>query len=915
MPPATPHNRPDPDQLLASIQQQDQQRQRGKLTLFFGASAGVGKTYAMLAAAHRAVASGQRVLVGVVETHGRSETAALLQDLTVLPLKQMAYRGQQLTEFDLDAALAAAPDVLLVDELAHSNVPGSRHPKRWQDVEELLEAGIHVYTTLNVQHLESLNDIVNQVTGITVRETLPDQVFDQADEIILVDLPPDELLTRLAQGKVYLPQQAQRATRHFFRKGNLIALRELALRRTAQRVDAQMRDYRELERIAPIWNTAERLLVGISTRGESERLIRHAARLANSLHAQWFVVHVETPALQRLPVGVRQQVVEQLRLAEQLGAEAHTRTAASVLEGLERFAREYNIQFLLLGQRPAPWGGWRPSLSEQFSRHAPDLDLILVSEPNSSRPTKPSAVVAVPSASILADVWSARSQHGYLWALAGCATVSGILFRLGGWLDLANVVMLYLLVVLIVSMRFGRWPGMFAALTGVLSFDFVFVQPRWSFSVSDTQYLLTFAVMLSVAWVIAHLSANLQFAAEAAAQREQQAVNLSRLAQQLSGTLTKGQIVQLASQWLRDHLHTQAGILLLDAQDRLQPAPELSLPTGFDPVVAQWVYDHEAPAGYGTHTLNAARLHYRPLRAPMRVRGVVGLDCLNPVQLLEPDTQRLLDTVLAQVSLALERVHFVDVAQQATVRIEGERMRSTLLSALSHDLRTPVAALAAMAGNLQQPTLGLQQRRDIAVAIEQQAGNIQSLVINLLDLAKLQSGGLQLNRQWLPPEEVIGVVLDQLKNRLEQHPVTVQLSPELPLIHMDEQIMARILTNLLDNAIKYTPAGTAITISTQWEQPGRASLCVNDQGPGIPPESQDKIFERFTRGKKESVQTGLGLGLALCREMMQSLHGSLTVINIQPHGASFRLSWPQATQPTVPAEATDPDAAPMDHPS
>lgn len=894
VPPSSPSatGRPDPDRLLAQIQAQAASAHRGKLTLFFGASAGVGKTYAMLSAAQREQAAGRQVLVGVVETHGRSETAALLESLTVLPRQTLVYGERTLTEFDLDGALAAQPELLLVDELAHSNVSGSRHLKRWQDVEELLEAGIDVYTTLNVQHLDSLNDIVGQVTGITVRETVPDQVFDQADEVVLVDLPPDELLTRLAQGKVYLPAQAQRASQHFFRKGNLIALRELALRRTAQRVDAQMRDYRQLEQIAPIWNTAERLVVGIGARGESDRLIRHAARLAKSLHAQWFAVHVETPQLQRQHAAVRQRVVEQLRLAEQMGAEVHTRTAASVVEGLQQFAQDYNIQRLLLGHRPARWGGWQPSLSEQFSLQAAHLDLILVSQHVPAAAPAP----VTPASVVRSELWTPHSQRGYAAAVMGCAVVSGLLFQLGHWLDLANVVMLYLLVV-VVSVRFGRWPGMLAALVGVLSFDFVFVPPRWSFSVSDTQYLLTFGVMLSVAWVIAYLSANLHVTAQTAAQREQQAVSVSRLAQSLSGALTTQQIVQLTQQWLATHLQVQAGLMLLDAQDRLTWAtPNMSMPL-FDPVIAQWVYDHEAPAGHGTHTLNAAPLLYRPLRAPMRVRGVIGLSCTPIERLIEPEIQRLLDTVLAQVALALERVHFVEVAQQATVRIEAERLRSTLLSALSHDLRTPVTALGAMASRLQQPELSPTDRHEIASAIEQQAGSIQSLVINLLDLAKLQSGGLHLHQQWLPPEELIGAVLQQLQPRLATHPVDIQLDPALPLIHMDEQILARILTNLLDNAIKYTPAGTPITLSTHAQPDGHASLWVSDTGPGIAADLQERIFERFTRGQAEAAETGLGLGLALCREMIHSLGGELTVENLQPHGARFKLSWPQPPQP------------------
>jgi two-component system, OmpR family, sensor histidine kinase KdpD len=464
-------NRPNPDELLNQIEAETLTTTRGKLKIFFGSSAGVGKTYDMLMAARQAQAQGFNVLVGIVETHGRSETAALLEDLTILPLKQIDYRGQTLKEFDIDAALAIHPDILLVDELAHSNVPTSRHPKRWQDVEELINAGINVYTTLNVQHLESVNDVVNQITGIAVRETLPDWFFDAANEVVLVDLPADELLTRLEEGKVYLPNQAKNAVKNFFRKGNLIALRELALRRTADRVDTDMRNYRKQARISPIWNTTDQLLVGLSSTGNNERLIRHAARLAGSLHTKWYVTHVETPS--NLSKN-KQKILDALRLAEDMGATTQIITANSVAEGLTSYAHQFNIGRIVIGQQRPKLGCWRNSLIEQIGKQDTKLDLIIVNQVADTTPnTSASLISKTPN---YQELWANHNVRGYLVATVGCTLVTASLAKLTQWLDLANVLMLYLLIIVFVSVRFGRFPGIFAVIVSVLSFDFFILE-------------------------------------------------------------------------------------------------------------------------------------------------------------------------------------------------------------------------------------------------------------------------------------------------------------------------------------------------------------------------------------------------------------------------------------------------------
>ncbi len=914
--------RPNPDDLLDRLKVTEARAQRGRLKIFFGSSAGVGKTFAMLNAARRQLDDGVDILVGVIETHGRKETAALLDGLPILPLKKMEYRGQHLAEFDLDGAIERHPQLILVDELAHSNVVGSRHPKRWQDVEELLASGIDVYTTLNVQHLDSLNDVVGQVTGIRVRETLPDSFFDAADDVVIVDLPPDELLQRLQEGKVYLPEQAQRAAKNFFRKGNLIALRELALRRTADRVDAQMRDYRIHESINPVWQTNDRILVCIGAGAHAEQLIRRAARMAAVLKSEWHVLYVETPALQRLSEQARFAVLQRLRLAQSLGAVTETLSGTDLTDQIITYAKRHNVSRIIIG-RPTrkPWWhglGFRTSLVAALSQASADIDLVLVGE--EERETARIVSRDEPEQETWLRHLNVYSK-GYLWAVIGCAVVTVLLTGLTTLFDLSNVVMLYLLVVVLVSVRFGRGEGIFASILGVLCFDFFFVPPKLSFSIADTQYVLTFLVMFVVAMVIANLSASLRFQARIAASREQRANRQTRFSQTLSGALTVGQIGQITVEQVGQVFQCQVALLLPDREDRLavgsdmqdQPlvlSPELR--QALDIGTAQWVYDRETEAGINTNTLPASPLLYRPLKAPMRTRGVLALLPSDVAFLFQPEQQRMLDTFAAQIALALERVHFVEIAQEALVRIEGERMRGTLLSALSHDLRTPVTALAGLAHSLNQPALTSVQYQELAESIEDQAESIHTLVINLLDMAKLQSGGLVINRQWLPLEEIVGSVLHSMRHRLAHHHVQVRLAPQLPLVYVDELLMARILTNLLENAVRYTSQGSHIEIGARVvagaaKVPSQQTLelTVSDDGEGLPLGMEERVFERFTRGQTESAKMGIGLGLSLCREMIQAHGGTIVAERNEPHGARFVLRWEQDREPLLPAVEDD----------
>jgi two-component system sensor histidine kinase KdpD len=903
-------DRPDPDALLAKVQQEEAQALRGKLKIFFGASAGVGKTYAMLAAAQAAQAAqaahqqGIDVVIGIVETHGRAETEALVAGLPRLPMKEVPYRGKTLYEFDLDAALQRKPALVLVDELAHSNVAGvtggCRHPKRWQDVEELLAAGIDVWSTMNVQHLDSLNDVVSSITGIKVWETVPDRVFDEADEVVIVDLPPDELLLRLKQGKVYLAQQAEAAVRNFFRKGNLIALRELALRRTADRVDDQVLEYRRNAAVRPVWRTREGLLVAIGPEPDSEALVRATLRLAAQLDVPWHALYVETPALQRLSEAARQRVLRVLKLAQDLGAETETVSSASVADAVVRYARHHNLAKVVLGRRPRRrWPPWQRTLTETLGRVAGDLDLVQIAlAPATTRaPRDESAHQPAPQ-------WTA-----YAFSVAVCAAVTAATAPLYNRLELTNIVMLFLLAVVGIALRWGRGPAVLGAFVSVAAFDFFYVPPRFTFAVSDAQYLVTFAVMLFVALVVGQLMAGLKYQAEVSTQRETRARALYEMSRELSGALLTEQIADIASRFIASEFDARAALFVAGLEERLH-TPIMSGNAGdalpIDTSIAQWTYDRGEPAGFGTDTLPGSPVLYLPLRAPMRLRGVLAVQPTQPDRLLVPEQRRLLDTCASLVAIALERVHYVDVAQTTTVQMESERLRNSLLSAISHDLRTPLASLMAMADSmsLTQPSPSGAQAK-IAQAMRDAARRMSLLVSNLLDMARLESGAVRLNRQWQPLEEVVGSALRGFSEALAGRPVQVSLPDDLPLVHIDAVLIERVLANLLENAVKYTPAGSAIDIDARAASEA-IELWVDDHGPGLPKGREEELFKKFERGQKESATPGVGLGLAICRAIAQAHGGSITGGNRpatagDSGGARFTLRLPRGEPPQVPA--------------
>lgn len=900
----TDTSRPNPDQLLAQMQSEEVRARRGKLRVYFGASAGVGKTYAMLSAAQRERKAGREVLVGVVETHGRSETAALLEGLEQLPLRPMDYRGRVLHEFDIDAALARKPAVLLVDELAHTNVEGARHAKRWQDVRELLDAGIDVWTALNVQHLESLNGTVGAITGVRVHETVPDTVLEQADEMVLVDVTPDELLARLKAGKVYLPQQAERAAQNFFRKGNLIALREIALRQTAEHVEDDVRSWRveqshDPSAAAAAWNTSGALLVCVGPDAGAEQAVRHAARLAGPLNVRWYAVYVETPRLQHLAAPVRDRVLAVLQLAAELGAETAVLTGNDVAVALVRQANVLNCSTLVMGRRAGPsplWRVLRPTMARRIARLAPELVTVETGQSDSVRRL---ARTVQPSPGDPVDGgWHDRWPL-YAGAFAASALTTLVAWPLHGLFDLANIVMVFLLGVVLVAVKLGRGPAVLAAVLNVLVFDFFFVTPRFSFAVSDVQYLVTFGVMLLVGLLTAQLTAGLRFQARIAASREQRAQALFTLSRDLSSTLLAEQVAELGQAAVQRSFGGEVRVLTTDDRDMLVVATDPR--TGLDASVADWAFRNGQSAGLATSTLSAHAWHYVPLLAPMRTRGVLALKPAQPRWLLIPEQRQQLDTLARQIAIALERVHYVQVAQQAVVRMESERLRNTLLAAISHDVRTPLTALIGLADALvrsQPPLAGAQA--DMAQAITSQARQLYALVLNLLDMARLQSGEVNLHRDWQSVEEVVGAAIRAAQPGLHGLPVVTALQADLPLVEFDAVLVERALVNLLENAAKYGAPPIVVEARTTADA---LLLSVRDHGPGLPVSAagrEQDLFEKFTRGQTESSTPGVGLGLAICKAVAQAHGGSITAANAAGTGAEFTLTLPRRTPPPLP---------------
>ena len=890
--------RPNPDALLARVREEEHRARRGKLRIFFGYAAGVGKTYAMLAAAQAERATGKDIVVGYVEPHGRPETEALLTGIETLPTLSVTYRGASLHEFDLDAALARRPKLILVDELAHTNAPGMRHPKRWQDVEELLAAGIDVWTTLNVQHIESLNDVIAQITGVAVKETLPDTVLERAHEIELIDITPDKLMERLATGKVYISGQAERALKNFFQKGNLVALRELSLRQTASRVQQDVEQARHERSASTPWLTSERLLVCVGPSPTNARIVRATKRLARSLGAEWLAVAVDTGVEGRHSAVVKEYTTRNLRLAEQLGADTQTLVGRNVADVLLDFARSRNVTKIVAGKTAQPH--WKQffvdTVVDQLLDKSGDIDVYVVSgEGDNPTPIRyPKAPAQIR--------WS-----DYLKA-AGVVTMCAML----GWvahaagLADANVVMIFLAGVAFVSARIGRGPSIASAIASVVVFDFLFISPRLSFAVSDTEYIITFAVMLGIGLLISELTARLQSQLRASQQQERRTSQLFRMTRQLSELAGSDFLIRTAGRQLEEIFDGEVVMYLRE------PAGELALRFGertvivkqpINEVVAQWVATNGRTAGAGTDTLPNATAVIVPLAGSQQIVGALGIAPHDKERFLDPEQIRLLETCGSLIALSIERDQSMLRAHEAQMQVQAEQLRNSLLNSVSHDLRTPLATIAGTASGLLENANNT-DRESLQTVVEE-SQRLARLVENLLDMARLDSGSVALNRQWHVLEEIVGVALNAVKRELKNHDVRVTIPIDFPLLNFDGFLIEQVFVNLLENASRYTPPRSEIEI-TAIAKEKRAEIRIADNGQGLPAGSEEKVFDKFFRGAMVAPdgRRGVGLGLAICRAIVEAHGGTITATNRPKGGAEFVVELPCVeTPPTVEAEA------------
>jgi two-component system sensor histidine kinase KdpD len=864
-------SRPDPDELLKNIQAEE--HSRGRLKIFLGYAAGVGKTYAMLEAAYQRKAQGIDVVVGYVETHKRVETEGLVTGLEVLPRKQVEYHNVLLSELDVDAILKRRPQLVLVDEFAHTNAPGSRHPKRYQDVEEILDAGIDVYTTLNIQHLESLNDVVAQVTGVTVRETVPDRVIDEASEIEVIDLPPDELLARLEEGKVYVPEQAARAIQKFFRKGNLTALREMSLRRAAERVDDQMRAYMQTRAIPGPWPAAERLLVCISPSPLGEHLVRSARRLAGELNAEWMVIYVETPQLAAISPEKRERVNSILQLAEELGARSSVLPSSSSIiatsQTIMEFARKNNITKIIVGKPLRPrWQEFlRGSLVDHLIHKSGDIDIYVVTSPD--RPAMP------PEENPL-RLHSPLSR--YLWSIFLVAIATALGFLIGGRIEPTNLVMLYLLTVIIAAIYLGRGPAILASILGVLTFDFFFVLPYFTFAVSDTQYVITFIALFLVGMVISQLTARAREQAEAAQQREAETAELFDLSRDLASAAEIDVILRALTRHCEQTFEREI-VVLLPEGTRLTPrvaSTGLSL-SDEEIAVADWVYRRGEPAGRHTNTLPAAQLRYLPLKTARGVVGVLGVGKPGTAERdLTPAQRRLMEAFANQAAQAIERVQLAEEARQIKLLQAAEKLQNALLNSISHDLRTPLVSITGALTSLdeQSESLDEENRRSLVITAREEADRLNRLVGNLLSMTRIESGAIKLNLEPGDVQDVIGTALEQLGKRAADHEIKVNVPDDFPLIPIDFTLLVQVVVNLLENAVKYSPKGSLIEVSARLVEQ-KACLEIADRGVGIPPEDLTRVFDKFYRVQRPESVSGTGLGLSISKGIVEVHHGSI----------------------------------------
>jgi two-component system sensor histidine kinase KdpD len=885
--------RPSPEALLAEARREETSS-AGRLKIFVGAAPGVGKTYEMLQAARAKLKEGVDAVVGVVETHGREETEALLEDLEVLPRKPVIYVNRILSEFDLDGALQRRPDLILVDELAHSNATGSRHAKRYQDVEELLRQGIDVYTTLNIQHIESLNDVVAQITRVRVRETVPDSVLDHADAIELVDLTPDDLIQRLKEGKVYVPKQAERALKNYFSPANLTALRELALRRTAERVDEQLLEQMRARAISGPWAVGERLLVCVSEDPRSAALVRYAKRLADRLHAPWTALCVETQRSAQLTEAERDGIAQTMRLAERLGGEAITlpSRARRIADDVIGFAHKNNVTQIVIGKstRSRWFEILHGSVVHDLVRRAGNIGIQVI----------PGEQVAGEHATPkLASVAEARvlDPLPHITALLAVGVALGIGMFLRPLFGVENVDLVFLTAIVGVAVRFGLLPSLTATVASSLSYNFFFLPPVHTFTITDPTNIAAFLLFTVVAVVVSNLAARGRAQAVTAQERVRNVESLYAFSRKLAGAGHLDDVLWATSYQIASMLKVRVVVLLPEADSIAVKGgypPEDSLDEA-DYAAARWAWDKDRPTGRESDTLPGAKWLFMPMRTGRGRTGIVGIIRDKPGPLLTSEQKRLLDALTDQGALAIERVHLVADIDRVRRTAEADRLRSALLTSISHDLKTPLAGVLGAAGALRDLSASLDDgaKADLVATIIEESERLNRFIANLLDMTKLEAGAVVPNAALHDLGEIVGSTLERASKLLAKHHVEVELSADFPMLSVDAVLFEQVLFNLLDNAGKHAPAHTTIRIQS-WRDTKTAGLQILDEGSGIPPEDLERIFDKFYRVKKgDQVRAGTGLGLAISRGFIEALHGTITAANrTDQSGAVFTIALP-----------------------
>ena len=868
--------RPSPDALLEAARRESDQA--GKLKIFVGAAPGVGKTYEMLQSAHARLKAGADVVVGVVETHGRAETEALLKGLEVLPRKRLSYRDQLIEEMDLDGLIARRPQIALVDELAHTNAPGSRHPKRYLDVEELLSRGIDVYTAVNIQHIESLNDVVAQITHVRVRETVPDSVFDRADAIELIDLTPDDLIQRLREGKVYVPVQAERALEHYFSPGNLTALRELALRRTADRVDEQLLSHMQANAIAGPWAAGERILVCLSEDPRGAGLVRYTRRLADRLHAPWTAISFETPRSLQLTDEQRDRLADTMRLAEALGGEALTIPGVGrrIADDVIQFAHANNVTQIIIGKSSRSW--WfeliRGSVVHDLVRRAGIISVNVIAGDE-----QPVARTAVQTAT-RPEPFDPRA---YLMSLLIVAAGLGAAVLIYPVFGIENVDLVFLTAVVSVAVRFGLWPSMLASVAASLCYNFFFLPPVYTFTITDPTNVAAFFFFMLIALLVSNVAARVRTQAVTALGRVRTTESLYAFSRKLAGTATLDDVLWATA--YQTALMLKVRVVLL-----LPEAGVLAVKAGYPPedqldkadlAAANWAWGNDRPAGRGSDTLPGARRLFLPMRTGRGPIGVIGIDVDRAGPLLTPDQRRLLDALVDQGALAIERVLLVEDMDRVKRTVEQDRLRGALLTSISHDLKTPLASVLGAASTMRDLDSGLTdvQKRDLLATVIDESERLNRFIANLLDMTKLESGAIVPNTALHDVSEIVGSVLRRGSKILAHHKVSLELAADLPMLELDAVLFEQVLFNLLDNAAKYAPSDTTIAIRSARDQ-NQIALQVTDEGSGIPPAELESVFDKFYRAQKgDHVRPGTGLGLAISRGFVEAMHGTISATN------------------------------------